>query len=149
MNILNIHSPKNELIDELVQLDAQILKAAKQGDTSEMKRLGQRKKELPDLIREEHLRELSDRINAQRSRVGVFKKEFGDASQRARELTEVLAPKITRLNQEINRLRGEAVDAQALKQSLQFSVEHEGQELARLQRMKENFLVNQIAEITK
>ena len=144
MNLQDIlYNEVSQLSDELRDIDEQMRRAARQDDTGSLAKLAQRKRELPELIRQAQVEELSDRINEQRTRLGVFEMDLKKARELSQTLVSELTPKITALNQEIERLRFEAQQALANSESLQYSVSHETAEFNRLNKQREKLLLSQ------
>jgi hypothetical protein len=145
MNLQELLSdPAREMEIELGQIDERMKLVALRNDTGTLKQLSKRKAELPELIRQAKLRDIAQRINDQRTKLGIYQADYKKANEEARTLGTEFVPKVTELNQEIERLKNENLEALAILEALRWSVTHEEEELAKLTAKRQALLLSSL-----
>ncbi len=131
------------LSDELRDIDNKISDAARLGKAETVTKLRQRQAQLPDLIHQAKLRDISDRINQQRTRLGVFQCDFEKARAEFIELATAFPERARELNLAKQQLTDDVNQAQLDRDNLQFAVGLEETEFERLKKQRENLLLSQ------
>jgi chromosome segregation ATPase len=105
--------------------------------------LRNRKRELPELIQRERMKDFASRLSVARSRFGAFDSELIKAQDEARTLGSEAETKIPLLEAEIERLRSQWAFAQSETESLQYAVRQAREELTRIQDERESLLLSE------
>jgi hypothetical protein len=145
MNLQELLSdPAREMEIELGQIDERMKLVALRNDTGTLKQLSKRKAELPELIRQAKLRDIAQRINDQRTKLGIYQADYKKANEEARTLGTEFVPKVTELNQEIERLKNENLEALAILEALRWSVAQEEEEMSKLTAKRQALLLSSL-----
>jgi chromosome segregation ATPase len=136
-----ILDPVSELESELGLIEQKMREAANRNDEKSLVALSARRDELPALIHAEKLRDIGERINAARTRCGVYDSETQTASELSQTLGSGLDPKVKALELEIERLRSEWAQAQTDRENLQFATKQVRDEFEGLLRQRETLLM--------
>jgi chromosome segregation ATPase len=136
-----ILDPVSELENELGLIEQKMRDAANRNDEKSLVALSARRDELPALIHAEKLRDIGERINAARTRCGVYDSETQTASELSRTLGSELDPKVKALELEIEGLRSEWAQAQTDRENLTFAAKQARSEFEGLSKQRETLLM--------